>query len=449
MSLIVQKFGGSSVENPQRILKVAQTVIDAKLKGYEVVVIVSAMGDTTDYLIELSQKISVRPTQREMDSLLSTGELISIATLAMAINSLGHSSPKKIVAHAFTGSQAGIITDQSYGFAHIERIEPKAIKRALIHNVIPVVAGFQGIYLPDQAVTTLGRGGSDLSAVALSAALEADICEIYTDVDGIFTIDPRLDSKASKFDAIRSDSLLELSASGAKVVAPRAVEYARRNQVTMHVRSSYSKINGTIVNSDGIINSMDIPNFDQDQYVKDLAQSEDPLLYGIATDHDHSKITVYGVEDKPGVSAHLFTPLARAGILVDLVVQNSSAKSYQSPKKITDISFTVQTKEVERAIKVLESLKEVLQYSGVGYDSAIAKVSLVGASIKNNPNIFAQTFSALAKQNINIEMISTSEIRITLVIKAEKVKQAAEALHTEFGLDSKAQNAIVYAGSGR
>ncbi len=421
MSLIVQKFGGSSVADAEGIKRVAARIAETRQAGNDVVVVVSAMGDTTDELIDLAESVSTVPAPREMDMLLTAGERISMALVAMAIRSLG------IDARSFTGSQAGMITDEKHGAARIVDVTPGRVREALDEGAVAIVAGFQGFNRATGDITTLGRGGSDTSAVALAAALNADVCEIYTDVDGIFTADPRVVKKAHKIDRVTSEEMLELAANGAKVLYIRAVEFARRHGVTIHVRSSFNHNEGTIVY-----------NPTEGQTV------EEPIITGVAGDLSEAKIVVVGVPDVPGTAAKIFTIIANAGINIDMIVQNVSAAS----TGLTDISFTLPKTEGQKALAALESAQADLSFADVVYDDEIGKLSVVGAGMRTNAGVSAQLFTALSDAGINIEMISTSEIRISVVTSDSDLTRAMQVVHTAFGLDAT-EEAQVHGGTGR
>jgi aspartate kinase len=421
VSLIVQKFGGSSVADAEGIKRVAARIAETREAGNEVVVVVSAMGDTTDELIDLADSVSTVPAPREMDMLLTAGERISMALVAMAIRSRG------LDARSFTGSQAGMITDEKHGAARIVDVTPGRVREALDEGAIAIVAGFQGFNRATGDITTLGRGGSDTSAVALAAALNADVCEIYTDVDGIFTADPRVVKKAHKIDRVTSEEMLELAANGAKVLYIRAVEFARRHGVTIHVRSSFNHNEGTIVY-----------NPTEGQTV------EEPIITGVAGDLSEAKIVVVGVPDVPGTAAKIFTIIAKAGINIDMIVQNVSAAA----TGLTDISFTLPKTEGQKAIAALEAAKADLDFADVIYDDEIGKLSVVGAGMRTNAGVSAQLFTALSDAGINIEMISTSEIRISVVTSDADLTRAMQVVHTAFGLDSD-EEAKVHGGTGR
>ncbi|MFG2330100.1 aspartate kinase [Streptomyces sp. NPDC048604] len=424
MGLVVQKYGGSSVADAEGIKRVAKRIVDAKKDGHQVVVVVSAMGDTTDELIDLAEQVSPMPAGREFDMLLTAGERISMALLAMAIKNLGHE------AQSFTGSQAGVITDSVHNKARIIDVTPGRIRTALDGGNIAIVAGFQGVSADSKDITTLGRGGSDTTAVALAAALDAEVCEIYTDVDGVFTADPRVVKKARKIDWISSEDMLELAASGSKVLLHRCVEYARRYNIPIHVRSSFSGLPGTWVSNEK-------PNGD--------VQVEHAIISGVAHDVSEAKITVVGVPDKPGEAAAIFRAIADAEINIDMIVQNVSAAA----TGLTDISFTLPKTEGPKAIEALETAKQSIGFDSLRYDDQIGKISLVGAGMKTNPGVTADFFKALSDAGVNIELISTSEIRISVVTRQDDVNEAVRAVHTAFGLDSDSDEAVVYGGTGR
>lgn len=426
MGLVVQKYGGSSVADAEGIKRVAKRIVDAKKNGHQVVVVVSAMGDTTDELIDLAEQVSPMPAGREFDMLLTAGERISMALLAMAIKNLGHE------AQSFTGSQAGVITDSVHNKARIIDVTPGRIRTALDEGNIAIVAGFQGVSADSKDITTLGRGGSDTTAVALAAALDAEVCEIYTDVDGVFTADPRVVKKARKIDWISSEDMLELAASGSKVLLHRCVEYARRYNIPIHVRSSFSGLPGTWVSNEK-------PESQGDEQV------EHAIISGVAHDVSEAKITVVGVPDKPGEAAAIFRAIADAEINIDMIVQNVSAAS----TGLTDISFTLPKTEGHKAIDALEKAKAQIGFESLRYDDQIGKISLVGAGMKTNPGVTASFFQALSDAGVNIELISTSEIRISVVTRQDDVNAAVIAVHTAFGLDSDSDEAVVYGGTGR
>ncbi|GAA2082885.1 aspartate kinase [Kitasatospora saccharophila] len=427
MGLVVQKYGGSSVADAEGIKRVARRIVDTKKAGHEVVVVVSAMGDTTDELIELAEQVTPIPSGREFDMLLTAGERISMALLAMAIRTLGFD------AQSFTGSQAGVITDSTHNKARIIDVTPGRIRAALDEGNIAIVAGFQGVSQVSKDITTLGRGGSDTTAVALAAALGAEVCEIYTDVDGVFTADPRVVKKARKIDWIAFEDMLELASSGSKVLLDRCVEYARRYNIPIHVRSSFSGLPGTIVSGTN-------PN-----QKPEGGEMEQAIISGVAHDTSEAKVTVVGVPDKPGEAARIFRAIADAEVNIDMVVQNVSAAA----TGLTDISFTLPTNEGQKALDALNRVKEGIGFESLRFDDAIGKISLVGAGMRSNPGVTATFFEALSEAGVNIELISTSEIRISVVTRAEDVPEAVRAVHSAFGLDSESDEAVVYGGTGR
>jgi aspartate kinase len=423
VGIVVQKYGGSSVADAEGIKRVAQRIVEAKRAGNDVVVVVSAMGDTTDELIDLAQEVSPLPAGRELDMLLTAGERISMALLAMAIGNLGQE------AQSFTGSQAGVITDGSHGKAKIIDVTPSRIEKALEAGAIAIVAGFQGVSQDTKDITTLGRGGSDTTAVALAAALHADVCEIYSDVDGVFTADPRIVATARKRERISYEEMLEMAASGAKILHLRCVEYARRYQMPIHVRSSFSKKTGTWI-------------ADDDTKVENMEQA---IIAGVAHDRSEAKITVVGVPDKVGEAARIFEALSDAQINLDMIVQNVSAAS----TNLTDISFTLPRDDGQQAMAALAGLKDEVGYDSLLYDDRIGKVSLIGAGMRSHPGVTAKFFAALANAGVNIEMISTSEIRISVIVDESQIDDAVSATHTAFELDSDEVEAVVYGGTGR
>jgi aspartate kinase len=421
VSLIVQKFGGSSVADAESVKRVAARIARTKEAGHDVVVTVSAMGDTTDDLIDLANQVSRSPHSREMDMLLTTGERIAMSLLAMAIGDLGFD------ARSFTGSQAGMMTDAQHGRARIVDVTPTRVREALDQGAIAIVAGFQGFNHDSKDITTLGRGGSDTTAVALAAALDAEVCEIYTDVDGVFSADPRVVTKASKLDRVSYEEMLELAAAGAKVINIRAVEFARRHGVTLHVRSSFTEESGT--------------------WVSDASEGEnveEPIIAGVAGDTSEAKITVVGVPDIPGKAAGIFTIVAGAGANIDMIVQNVSV----ADSGRTDISFTLPKEDGQKAVDALEAAREKSGFDSLIYDDQIGRLSVVGAGMRTNAGVSAQLFTALSDAGINIEMISTSEIRISVIMRANTLPGAVKAVHTAFGLDGES-DATVYAGTGR
>ncbi len=402
MSVIVQKYGGTSVAGPEEIKRVARRVVETAAEGNQVCVVVSAMGDTTDRLIDLARQVSEDPHPREQDMLLTAGERISVALVSMAINDLGRH------AVSFTGSQAGIVTDTSHGKARIVEMRRGRVHEALAAGQVAIVAGFQGVST-DKDVTTLGRGGSDTTAVALAAALDADVCEIYTDVEGVFTADPRIVGRVRKLNVVSYEEMLELSASGARVLMLRSVEYARNHGVKLHVRSSFTTDEGTWV-------------------VKEEDVLEQAIVSGVAHDTGEAKVTILGVPDQPGVAGRVFRPLADAGINVDMIVQNVSAEGH------TDISFTLPQEHVARAEPVLKALAELVEAAGFSIDDDIAKVSVVGAGMRSHPGVAADIFETLADAGINIEIISTSAIRVSCVVRASEAERAVNVIHERLRL---------------
>jgi aspartate kinase len=431
VGLVVQKYGGSSVADADCIKRVARRIIETKRAGNEVVVVVSAMGDSTDDLIDLAHQVSPLPAGRELDMLLTAGERISMALLAMAIGSLGEE------ARSFTGSQAGVITDQVHNKARIIEVTPGRIRSALNEGAIAIVAGFQGVSQDTKDITTLGRGGSDTTAVALAAALGAEVCEIYTDVDGVYTADPRLVPSARKLSALHYEEMLELAANGAKILHVRCVEYARRFDVPIHVRSSFSGLEGTWIRTF-------TPAVGASDRNTEGTEMEQAIITSVAHDISEAKITVIGVPDKPGEAARIFRTLADADINIDMVVQNVST----GRSGVTDISFTLPKADRAKAMDELTAVRNKVAFEELAFDDQIAKVSLVGAGMKSHPGVTADFFEALADAGVNAEMISTSEIRISVVCRAELVKPAVEAIHTAFGLDAE-NEAVVYGGTGR
>ncbi|EFQ83376.1 aspartate kinase, monofunctional class [Aeromicrobium marinum DSM 15272] len=422
MGIVVQKYGGSSVSDATSVKRVAQRIVATRKSGHDVVVVVSAMGDTTDDLIDLANQVSPLPPARELDMLLTAGERISMAVLAMAIGSLGHE------ARSFTGSQAGVITDAEHGRAKIIDVTPGRIEAALAEGAIAIVAGFQGVSQTTKDITTLGRGGSDTTAVALAAALGADVCEIYTDVDGIFTADPRIVPNARQIPRISYEETLEMAANGAKILHLRCVEYARRNAIPIHVRSSFSAKEGTwVVHAD------------------EVATMEQAIISGVAHDRSESKITVVGVPDKVGEAAGIFRALADAQINIDMIVQNVSAAT----TSLTDISFTLPRSDGQTAMSALARLQDSVGFERLQYDDSVGKVSIVGAGMRSEPGITARFFQALADAGVNIEMISTSEIRISVVVSEAQVDAAVNAAHAAFDLGTDEVQAVVYGGTGR
>lgn len=427
VALVVQKFGGSSVADAASIKRVAKRIAAAKRAGDDIVVVVSAMGDTTDELIDLAQQITPLPPSREMDILLTAGERISMSLLAMAINNLG------VKAKSFTGQQAGVITDAVHGRARIVDVVPHRIRETIERGQVAIVAGFQGVTSDTNDVTTLGRGGSDTTAVALAAGLGADVCEIYTDVDGVFSADPRIVPAARKLDRVSYDEMLELAASGAKVLVLRCVEYARRYGVPVHVRSSFSTHTGTLVTNEPPADS------------PEGAAVEQPIIAGVAHDRSEAKITVVGVPDVPGKAARIFQVVAGSGVNIDMIVQNVSVAA----TGLTDISFTLPASDGATATAALSEHQPDIGFTSLQYDDTIGKLSLIGAGMKSHPGVSAKLFAALSDAGINIEMISTSEIRISVVTRADSLDDAVRAVHTAFDLDADQQEAVVYGGTGR
>ena len=426
MALIVQKFGGSSVGDADKIKHVASRVIATQAAGNQVVVVVSAMGDTTDELLDLANSVSADPSKspRKLDMLLTSGERISMSLLAIAINAQGARS------QSFTGSQAGIVTDSVHGNARIAEVTPERIRLSLDAGNIAIVAGFQGFNRETQDITTLGRGGSDTTAVALAAGLDADLCEIYSDVDGVYTSDPRVIKGAKKLDHIDVESMLELAAAGAKILHIRAVEFARRHNVDLRVRSTFSDNPGTIVYSGKAGEGM-----------------EESVVSGVAIDKGQSKVMVIGIPDVPGKAAELFTLIADAGANIDMIVQNTPTGS-DVADAVSDIGFTCPKADTKKVAVALEAAKDKLGFRVLEIDEEIGKLSVVGAGMRTHSGVSATMFKALADAGINIEMISTSEIRISVITSDDQVDAAARAVHTAFGLDSDIE-AVVYAGTGR
>ena len=405
MALVVQKYGGTSVGSPDRLLAVARRLIAAKERGDRVVAVVSAMGDVTDELLAMALAISADPPEREMDMLLATGEQVTIALLAMAIHAQGHR------AMSLTGAQAGIVSDGVHTKARIQEVRADRVMQALASGHIVIVAGFQGL-TPAGEITTLGRGGSDTTAVAVAAGLSADVCEIYTDVDGVFTADPRVVPNARKLETISYEEMLEMAATGARVLQPRSVEFARNHGVVIHVRSSFNDSEGTIVKeADGTM--------------------EQAIISGVTHDTSEAKVTVRDVPDRPGVAAEVFGRLADANVNIDMIIQNVSESG------MTDISFTTPKDDLVRATKAVREVVADLGAREWSVDESIAKVSLVGAGMKTHPGVAALMFRSLADAGVNLDMISTSAIRISCVIAADQVETAVRALHAAFGLDDR------------
>ena len=431
MSLIVQKFGGSSVADAEGVKRVARRIVDTQKAGNDVVVVVSAMGDTTDELLDLAAEVTsnVAPS-RELDMLLTAGERISTAILSMAVNDLGAK------AQSFTGSQAGMITDGVHGSARLVEVNPERIRESIEAGNIAIVAGFQGMNRQSGDITTLGRGGSDTTAVALAAALNADVCEIYSDVDGVFTADPRIVPTAHKLDTITSEEMLEMAANGAKILHLRSVEYARRFNLKLHVRSSFSNLEGTIV----------VPEESAEltpTHLKEIPL-EQPLISGVAHDRTRAKITVVGVPDVPGSAAKVFGLINEAKVNLDMIVQNVPTDR----PGVTDISFTLDQDQGPTALEALEAAKAELGFQEVIYNESVGKLSLVGAGMKTNTGVSFTFFEALSNAGVNIDMISTSEIRISVITDLNKLDEAVRAVHTAFGLDAEGE-ATVYGGTGR
>ena len=431
MSLIVQKFGGSSVADAEGVKRVARRVVDTQKAGNDVVVVVSAMGDTTDELLDLAAEVTSNVTpSRELDMLLTAGERISTAVLSMAVNDLGAK------AQSFTGSQAGMITDGVHGSARLVEVRPDRIRESVEAGNIAIVAGFQGMNRQSGDITTLGRGGSDTTAVALAAALNADVCEIYSDVDGVFTADPRIVPTAHKLDTITSEEMLEMAANGAKILHLRSVEYARRFNLKLHVRSSFSNLEGTIV----------VPEESAEltpTHLKEIPL-EQPLISGVAHDRTRAKITVVGVPDVPGSAAKVFGLINEAKVNLDMIVQNVPTDR----PGVTDISFTLDQEQGPTALKALEAAQAELGFQEVIYNESVGKLSLVGAGMKTNTGVSFTFFEALSAAGVNIDMISTSEIRISVITDLNKLDEAVRAVHTAFGLDAEGE-ATVYGGTGR
>jgi aspartate kinase len=422
VGLVVQKYGGSSVADAERIKRVAERIVATKREGHDVVVVVSAMGDTTDELIDLAEQIVPVPSGREFDMLLTAGERISMALLAMAINSLGYK------AESFTGSQAGVLTTAVHGKARIVNITPGRVVNSVSDGNVAIVAGFQGVSPDTKDITTLGRGGSDTTAVALAAAMNADVCEIYTDVDGVYTADPRIVPNARRLDTVTYEEMLELAASGAKILHLRCVEYGRRYGIPIHVRSSFSNKPGTTVAG----------------HMEDLPV-EDAIISGVAHDRSEVKVTVVGVPDKPGEAAAIFQELAQAEVNLDMIVQNVSTGGTGR----TDVSFTLPKTDGPAAVAALQKVSAAVGFEDVLYDDHIGKLSLVGAGMRSHPGVSAKFFAALASSGVNIEMISTSEIRISVVLRDTDLDAAVRAVHDAFELGSDQEEAVVYGGTGR
>lgn len=421
MALVVQKYGGSSLESADRIKRVAERIVETRKAGNDVVVVCSAMGDTTDEMLDLSQQVNPNPPERELDMLLTAGERISNALVAMAVEALG------VEARSFSGSQAGVITTSAHQNARIIDVTPGRVQEALAEGQVVLVAGFQGVSQDTKDITTLGRGGSDTTAVAVAAAMQADVCEIYTDVDGVYTADPRIVPNAKHLERVTYEEMLELAATGAKVLHLRAVEYARRYGVPLHVRSSYSPKPGTIVSGS----------------VEDLSV-EQAMITGVAHDRSEAKVTVRGVPDNRGVAGKIFRAVAAAEIDIDMVLQNVSGTSSGR----TDITFTVARSNGPEAVAELEKIAGEVGFEEVVYDDNVGKVSLVGAGMRSHPGVTATFCEALSDAGVNIEIINTSEIRISVLIRDTQLADAVSALHSAFELGGE-EEAVVYAGSGR
>lgn len=438
MALIVQKYGGSSVSDVEAIKRVAKRIVETRNAGHKLVVVVSAMGDTTDELLDTAAQITDNAPEREMDILLTAGERISMSLLSMAINELG------VPAQAFTGAQAGIHTTSAYGRAQITGMVPERVARSISEGQVAIVAGFQGIS-DDDDVTTLGRGGSDTTAVALAAALHADVCEIYTDVDGLFSADPRIVPKAHRLRSISTEETLELAAHGAKILHLRAVEFARRYKVPLHVRSSFSEKEGTWVSDRPA--SPALKGLVPDAAFLDPKEGkmEQPIISGIAHDRGQDKITVAGVPNHPGRAAMVFQTIAAAGANIDMIVQNIPVAD---PTR-ANITFTIPEADAQVALDALESAKEEIGFKEVRYNPNIGKLSLVGTGMRTNPGVAARLFAALSEAGINIDLISSSEIRLSIVTKLDDLDRAVAVVHSAFGLDAEVSEAVVYAGTGR
>jgi len=424
VTLVVQKYGGSSLADADGIKRVAQRIVATRKAGHDVVVVVSAMGDTTDELHDLALQVSPLPPGRELDMLLTAGERISMALVAMAIGNLGFE------ARSFTGSQAGVITDSVHGKARIIDVTPGRISGALAEGAIPIVAGFQGVSQDSKDITTLGRGGSDTTAVALAAALAADACEIYTDVDGIFTADPRIVPGARRIPRISYEEMLEMAACGAKVLHLRCVEYARHYNMPIHVRSSFSSRDGTWVLQPSEGNEED--------------RVDQPIITGVAHDRSEATITVEGIPDKVGAAAKIFRAIAGANINIDMIVQSTSRSTGRA-----DISFTLPRQDGQAAMAALRTIRDEVGFDSLVFDDRIGKISLIGAGMRSHPGVSADFFGALADSGINIRMISTSEIRISAVVDAADLDSAVTSTHRAFGLDDESTDAVVYGGTGR
>ncbi|WP_314500658.1 aspartate kinase [uncultured Actinomyces sp.] len=438
MALIVQKYGGSSVSDVEAIKRVAKRIVETRNAGHKLVVVVSAMGDTTDELLDTAAQITDNAPEREMDILLTAGERISMSLLSMAINELG------VPAQAFTGAQAGIHTTSAYGRAQITGMVPERVARSISEGQVAIVAGFQGIS-DDDDVTTLGRGGSDTTAVALAAALHADVCEIYTDVDGLFSADPRIVAKAHRLRSISTEETLELAAHGAKILHLRAVEFARRYKVPLHVRSSFSEKEGTWISDRPA--SPALKGLVPEAAFLDPKEGkmEQPIISGIAHDRGQDKITVAGVPNHPGRAAMVFQTIAAAGANIDMIVQNIPV----GDRTRANITFTIPEADAQVALDALDAAKEEIGFQEVLYNPNIGKLSLVGTGMRTNPGVAARLFAALSEAGINIDLISSSEIRLSIVTKLDDLDRAVAVVHSAFGLDAEVSEAVVYAGTGR
>lgn len=438
MALIVQKYGGSSVSDVEAIKRVAKRIVETRNAGHKLIVVVSAMGDTTDDLLDTAAQITDNAPEREMDILLTAGERISMSLLSMAINELG------VPAQAFTGAQAGIHTTSAYGRAQITGMVPERVARSISEGQVAIVAGFQGIS-DDDDVTTLGRGGSDTTAVALAAALHADVCEIYTDVDGLFSADPRIVPKAHRLRSISTEETLELAAHGAKILHLRAVEFARRYKVPLHVRSSFSEKEGTWISDRPA--SPALKGLVPDAAFLDPKEGkmEQPIISGIAHDRGQDKITVAGVPNHPGRAAMVFQTIAAAGANIDMIVQNIPV----GDRTRANITFTIPEADAQVALDALDAAKEEIGFQEVLYNPNIGKLSLVGTGMRTNPGVAARLFAALSEAGINIDLISSSEIRLSIVTKLDDLDRAVAVVHSAFGLDAEVSEAVVYAGTGR
>lgn len=438
MALIVQKYGGSSVSDVEAIKRVAKRIVETRNAGHKLVVVVSAMGDTTDDLLDTAAQITDNAPEREMDILLTAGERISMSLLSMAINELG------VPAQAFTGAQAGIHTTSAYGRAQITGMVPERVARSISEGQVAIVAGFQGIS-DDDDVTTLGRGGSDTTAVALAAALHADVCEIYTDVDGLFSADPRIVPKAHRLRSISTEETLELAAHGAKILHLRAVEFARRYKVPLHVRSSFSEKEGTWISDRPA--SPALKGLVPEAAFLDPKEGkmEQPIISGIAHDRGQDKITVAGVPNHPGRAAMVFQTIAAAGANIDMIVQNIPV----GDRTRANITFTIPEADAQVALDALDAAKEEIGFQEVLYNPNIGKLSLVGTGMRTNPGVAARLFAALSEAGINIDLISSSEIRLSIVTKLDDLDRAVAVVHSAFGLDAEVSEAVVYAGTGR